>query len=128
MLLDTNIVIHASQPGGGWLSPWTGHPDAAIASVSRVEALGFAGISDAEEVAIRRFLLRCPAYPLDDDVIERAVKLRRQKRMKLGDAIIAATALEYGLPLVTRNVDDFKHLTGLTLINPFDSEMGAGKV
>jgi hypothetical protein len=51
MLLDTNIVIHASQPGGGWLSPWTGPRDAAIASVSRVEALGFAGISRDEEAA-----------------------------------------------------------------------------
>ena len=105
----------------GWLAPWTGHPDAAIASVTQVEALGFTGISAAEEAAIRQFFQKCPAYPLDDDVIEHAVKVRQQRRMKLGDAIIAATALEYGLPLVTRNVDDFKHLAGLTVINPFDS-------
>ena len=39
--------------------------------------------------------------------------------MKLGDAIIAATALEYGVPLVTRNEGDFKHITGLQVINPF---------
>jgi len=39
--------------------------------------------------------------------------------MKLGDAVIAATALEYGVPLVTRNVDDFKHIPGLQIINPF---------
>lgn len=40
-------------------------------------------------------------------------------KMKLGDAIIAATALAYKIPLVTRNVDDFKHIVGLDLINPF---------
>ena len=45
--------------------------------------------------------------------------LRRQRRMKLGDAIIAATALEIGAKLVTRNVDDFKHIAGLELIDPF---------
>ena len=39
--------------------------------------------------------------------------------MSLADAIIAATALEYGVPLVTRNVDDFKHIPGLDLRNPF---------
>jgi hypothetical protein len=34
MLLDTNILIYACQAGGDWLSPWTSHPDAAIASVT----------------------------------------------------------------------------------------------
>jgi predicted nucleic acid-binding protein len=39
--------------------------------------------------------------------------------MKLGDAIIAATAMTHGIPLVTRNEDDFKHIAGLDLKNPF---------
>ena len=119
MLLDTNIVIHACKPDGGWLSPWTNHPDAAIASVIRVKALGYTGITATEDAAIRNFFLRCLSYPLDDEVIGRAIDLRQQKRMKLGDAIIAATALEYDLPLVTRNEGDFKHIAGLVLINPF---------
>lgn len=42
--------------------------------------------------------------------------------MKLGDAIIAATAVEYGVPLVTRNVDDFKHISSLRIINPFTEQ------
>ncbi len=40
--------------------------------------------------------------------------------MKLGDSIIAATALALGAELVTRNVDDFKHIAGLPVINPFE--------
>ena len=119
MLLDTNIVIHACQPGGDLLAPWTDHPNAAIASVTRIEALGFAGISSEEETAIRDFVNSSPTYALDDEVIERAIKLRQQKKMKLGDAIIAATALEYDIPLVTRNESDFKHIAGLDLRNPF---------
>ena len=39
--------------------------------------------------------------------------------MKLGDAIIAAIAVAYGIPLVARNEDDFKHITGFDLRNPF---------
>ena len=123
MLLDTNIVIDACKLGGAWLSPWTRHPEAACASVTRVEALGFTGISSGEDEAIREFLGEVLSYPLDDEVVESAVRLRQQKRMKLGDAIIAATALEYGVPLVTRNVDDFKHLPGLQIINPFASRV-----
>ena len=119
MLLDTNIVIYACQPGGGWLDPWTTHPDAAIASVTRIEALGFAGITPEEETALLDFINYSPIYALDDEVIEQAIQLRQQKKMKLGDAIIAATAVTYGIPLVTRNEDDFNHIPGLDLRNPF---------
>ena len=34
------------------------------------------------------------------------------EKMKLGDAMIAATALEYGQALVTRTVHDSKHIPG----------------
>ena len=119
MLLDTNIVIHACQSGGDWLDPWTTHPDAAIASVTRIEALGFAGISPEEETAILDFIHSSPIYALDDEVIEQAIRLRQQKKMKLGDTIIAATAVAFGIPLVTRNEHDFKHIPGLDLRNPF---------
>jgi len=40
--------------------------------------------------------------------------------VKLPDAIIAATALVHGLPLLTRNTTDFSALPGLTLLNPHD--------
>jgi len=120
MLLDTNIVIDACKSDGAWLAPWTQHPEAACASVTRVEALGFAGINAGEDQAIRAFLNEVIVYALDEEVIECAVRLRQQRRMKLVDAIIGATAMEYGLPLVTRNVDDFRHIPGLQVINPFE--------
>ena len=119
MLLDTNIVVYWGKPGGEWLEPWAEHPKAALASVSQVEALGLPGIGPEEEAAIRQLIAVSVCYPLDDAVIEGAIRLRRIKRMGIADAIIAATALEYDLPLVTRNVHDFQHIPGLTIINPF---------
>ena len=88
-----------------------------------VEALGFSGISAAEDQVLREFLGEVLRYGMDEEVIEGAVRLRQQRRMKLGDAIIGATALEYGVPLVTRNVDEFKHIAGLQIINPFAASL-----
>ena len=56
---------------------------------------------------------------VEDAVADAAILLRQARRMKLGDALIAVTALLHELPLVTRNVDDFKHIAGLQIINPF---------
>gem|GEM_PF-1051859 len=44
----------------------------------------------------------------------------RERLVALGDALIAATALEHDLDLVTRNADDFKQVPGLNWSNPFD--------
>jgi predicted nucleic acid-binding protein len=46
--------------------------------------------------------------------------LRQQRRIKLPDATIAATALAHGLPLITRNAADFQGVAGLSVINPHD--------
>jgi hypothetical protein len=42
--------------------------------------------------------------------------------MTLGDALIAGTALAHGLTLVTRNLEDFEGISGLSLLNPFEEE------
>jgi predicted nucleic acid-binding protein len=42
--------------------------------------------------------------------------------MSLGDALVAGTALVHGLTLVTRNVEEFQWIQGLSLLNPFDTE------
>ncbi|MFY7805410.1 MAG: PIN domain-containing protein [Limnoraphis robusta] len=52
--------------------------------------------------------------------IDSAAKIRQNYRLKLADGIIAACALVTGCILVTRNVDDFKRVDGLSLWNPFD--------
>ena len=56
---------------------------------------------------------------IDPDIKFAAIALRRTYRLKLPDAIIAATALHLEVPLITRNVKDFKNIPVLKLINPF---------
>lgn len=51
-------------------------------------------------------------------VARRCAKLHAPNRMAEGDALVAATALEHALALVTRNTDDFKR-AGVELLNPW---------
>lgn len=122
MLCDSNIVVYAAEPGDVVCSSFLTDERAMIASVTRIEVLGFPGFSSLgsdRQDRLHSLVTSTTEAALDDEVILRAVALRQQKKMGLGDAIIAATALEYDLPLVTRNVDDFKHIDGLKVINPF---------
>jgi predicted nucleic acid-binding protein len=51
-------------------------------------------------------------------VIAQCVALRKGRKIKTPDAIIAATALAYGYTLITGNEKDFAHISGLNIINP----------
>lgn len=52
---------------------------------------------------------------VDRAVAERGGRLAREFGVRIPDALIAATALEHGLSLVTRNVKHFEHVRGLRL-------------
>lgn len=117
-LLDSNIVIAAAAPEAEALRAELSAEPCAISIVTRIEVLGYHRLSTDEESGLAEFLSRVETHALDDSVAARAITLRQQRKMGLGDAIIAATALVHGLTLVTRNVDDFKHVAGLDLINP----------
>ncbi|MEZ5388083.1 MAG: type II toxin-antitoxin system VapC family toxin [Prosthecobacter sp.] len=120
-MCDSKILIYATEPGDTLRLPYVESPDAMIASVTWVEVLGFPSFGTLSEGLQSR--LRTPvASTVElslDDVILCGIRLRQEKKMSLADAIIAATALEYDVPLMTRNKDDFKHLAGLNLGDPF---------
>ena len=53
-------------------------------------------------------------------VVQRTISLCKQRKIKLPDAIVAATALSENMVLVTRNTWDFKNIDGLVLLNPWE--------
>ena len=55
---------------------------------------------------------------VDRSIAERGGRIRRETGIRLPDALIAATALERGLILTTRNVRDFEAVTGLRVRPP----------
>jgi predicted nucleic acid-binding protein len=88
-----------------------------ISIISYIETLGFNETED-KLAQLEHFLSFATIIPLDDLVAKSTIKLRRQKKIKLPDAIIAATALSYSLVLVTRNSKDFEKVEGIEVINP----------
>jgi PIN domain-containing protein len=60
-----------------------------------------------KETILRAFLLNFECLPISTAVADRAAVIRREKRLKMPDAIILATAEVAGRKLVTRNVKDF---------------------
>jgi predicted nucleic acid-binding protein len=91
---------------------------AVISVMSRIEVLGCPQSADQLQQAMR-LLSYFEEIPLHEPVVQRTTTLRQQYRIRLPDALIAATALDCGFPLVTRNMQDFHTINGLILLNPF---------
>jgi len=61
----------------------------------------------------------CFILPINESVIEKTILIGQAKKIGLGDAIIAATALVHSLVLISRNISDFKNIPGLKTIDPY---------
>jgi hypothetical protein len=83
--------------------------------VTRAEL--FAG-RGSEESRVDLVLAPFRELTIDRAVAERAGCLRRASGIRLPDALIAATAIENGCLLVTRNVREFRRIPGLRLGAP----------
>ena len=127
MLLDSNIIIYSVDPSNFILHEFIASQRPAVSAISYVEVLGYHGLSGPDRQSFQRFFASALVLPIDNAVIDRAVSLRRQRRMSLGDALIGATALVHGRTLVTRNTEDFRWITGLQLLDPLASAPPAGE-
>ena len=118
-LSDTNIIIYVSK---GILSLddfLTENDELFISSISYMEAYGFPFQDKQEEKEIVKFCTMFNRFSITEEVEKRTILIRKSHKIKLPDAIIAATAIVHNLILVTRNDSDFKNISGLKVLNPF---------
>lgn len=104
-LFDTNVIIdffRGYEPARQELHRFERR---LISVVTRMEVL--VGSSPESDGPVRRFLATFEAVPLDEEVIEAAITLRRERRIKLPDAIVWASARTRSAILVSRNTKDF---------------------
>lgn len=121
MLLDSNIIIYAVQPENEFLREFIANNSPYVSAISYLEVLGYHQLTDTDKNYFEDFFKASQILPISQAVISQAVTLKQRKKMSLGDAIIAGTALVYNLTVVTRNVADFSSIIELKLLNPFDT-------
>ena len=105
-LIDTNILIDYLGGIDAARKELSRHDDPAISAITWMEVMVGAE-DDREATHLRWFLSGFTRVPIDDEVSELAVTIRRELRIRLPDAIIRASARRIGGVLVTRNTKDF---------------------
>jgi predicted nucleic acid-binding protein len=68
---------------------------------------------------VKNFIGDSIVFNINPEVIEHCVDLRKTKKIKTPDAIIAATALTYDFTIITNNEKDFENINGLKIANPY---------
>jgi hypothetical protein len=117
MLLDSNIIIYSAQPKYKKLLDFLSTAERiTISVISKIEVLGYHKLTDFEKENFELFFNSISTIILNDDIVSISIKLRQSRKMTIGDSIIAATALNKKIPLLTNNLDDFKHIEKLELI------------
>src|SRR5262249_16677252 len=119
MLIDSNIIIYAAQPAHPELRKFIADHAPAVSVISYIEVVGFHRLTDEERKFFQAFFGAAAVLPISDEIIEWAVQLRQNRKISLGDALIAGTALAHDLTLVTRNTKDFVWISELKLLDPF---------
>ena len=117
-MLDSNLIIYAARPEYPGLRRLIAARAPAVSMISVVEVLGYHKLSDADRLHFEAFFAAAKILPVSDAVVERAVSLRQARKMSLGDALVAATALVFGQDLLTHNVKDFAGVPGLVVVDP----------
>lgn len=120
-LIDTNVVsdyLSASFSGRGMdLMDQAIDAIPIISVITQIELLCW-NTDDVTTENVKNFIADSVVLDISPDVVAHCVNLRKGKKIKTPDAIIAATALAYDYTLITANEKDFTNITGLKLINP----------
>jgi hypothetical protein len=119
-LIDTNIIIDFSENrlplNAKLFVAQIIDQEPYISIINKIELLGFSLVTSE----IIEFTDAANIINLTEDIANQTIKLRKKRKIKLPDAIIAATALVYNLTLISRNSKDFDGIDGLEFIIPHD--------
>ncbi|HMU78553.1 MAG TPA: type II toxin-antitoxin system VapC family toxin [Chitinophagales bacterium] len=120
-LIDSNVVsdyLSASLSAAGidFLdSVIDAGPNLSV--ISQIELLCW-NTDKATTEKVKNFIADSVILDISPDVVAHCVALRKGKKIKTPDAIIAASALANGFVLITNNEKDFANIKGLKIVNP----------
>jgi predicted nucleic acid-binding protein len=123
-LWDTNIVIYALQKGFSAtaeekITSLLKDNQPVVSAITEIELLCWKTATETDLLSIKGFISTSIIIELEREVKLKTVEIRKATKIKLPDAIIAASALAYDLTLLTRNIKDFQYVENLKLLNPW---------
>lgn len=89
-----------------------------VSVINKIELLGYPNLDNNEEEKFNLLINHSTLHPIDNKTIEETILIRKGHKIKLPDAIIAATCLVNGLDILTLNAKDFESIDGLKVIEP----------
>ncbi|MEZ4684712.1 MAG: type II toxin-antitoxin system VapC family toxin [Bacteroidia bacterium] len=124
-LWDTNTAIYYLQQlfppsAETFIDNILAESQPVISAITEIELLCWRNASEQDMAVLQNFINDVWVVELEQAVKLKTAEIRKAHRIKLPDAIIAATALVHDLTLITRNVSDFNGIEGLVVINPFE--------
>ncbi len=88
-----------------------------ISVITEIEALSWVNPDKRKEQIVKEFVQECNVIGISKEIVKNCVAIRRSKKMKTPDAIIAATAIAHNLTLLTSDAG-FDKIPGLQVLNP----------
>ncbi len=89
-----------------------------LSVISKIEVLSF-NASEEYTNLLADFISDAIVIDLTTDIVDRTILLRKKHKIKLPDAIIAATALVFNHTIITNNEKDFANIKSLKVLNPY---------
>ncbi|MGL5113339.1 MAG: type II toxin-antitoxin system VapC family toxin [Flavobacterium sp.] len=112
-LADTNFLIHINQ-GESVVEPFLDY-NLAVSFITEIELLGAFSVSKSQKNQLKNLLNDCLILEMNYQIKNTCIYIRNKYKIKIPDAIIAATAIEFNIPLLTSD-QDFEKIKELDLI------------
>ncbi|MCK5525053.1 MAG: type II toxin-antitoxin system VapC family toxin [Thiomargarita sp.] len=82
MLLDSNTVIYSAKSKYTNLRHFLAQHSFSVSAITRLEVLGYPELEPEEQDKFEKIFSITPVLPISDEVIEKAIELRRRRKLK----------------------------------------------
>ena len=104
LVLDTNVILYLLA-GDKTIADFLQDKQGYISVITEMELIGFPDITAKELLQIRNFIEDCTVIDLNEEIKAIYINLRKKYRLKLGDAVAAATAIYLDVPFMSADKD-----------------------
>jgi len=114
IVVDTSFIINLFN-GVAEVQELITNRNLFVSIISEIEVLSFPSLTDSDKVLIKNFLSECYIVDIEPAIKDITIDIRSRFKTKLPDAVIAATAMYFDLPLFTMD-KGFERITDLQAV------------